>query len=164
MSLYTQTGLHCLIIEVINTRVWFLDLLYTSLNSAHNNLEHGMAIVTETFSPLYLHYTTSFVKVQTRSDVTSHAIPFCHTHQERVRTGPSWLQPKLDHDVSSMSRKSNNCRELVNLNPFVQHGFCVLGTPKIIRSYINYIIYYLLNVSSEVFHWRIEYLDHRNRM
>ena len=41
----------------------------------HYNLEHGLAIVTESFGPLNLDYTTSFVKVQTRSDMTSHAIP-----------------------------------------------------------------------------------------
>ena len=45
-----------------------------SLTSVHNNLEHGLAIVTESFSPLDLDYTTSFVKFQIRSDMTSHAI------------------------------------------------------------------------------------------
>ena len=34
-----------------------------------------MAIVTESFSPLNLDYITSFVQVQIRSNVTSHAIP-----------------------------------------------------------------------------------------
>ena len=33
------------------------------------------AIVTESFSPLNLDYTTSLVKVQIRNDMTSHAIP-----------------------------------------------------------------------------------------
>ena len=40
---------------------------YASLTSIHNNLKRGLAIVTESFSPLNLSYTTSFVKVQTRS-------------------------------------------------------------------------------------------------
>ena len=35
-----------------NTRVWFLNIWYTSLTSVHSNLEHGLAILTKTFSPL----------------------------------------------------------------------------------------------------------------
>ena len=52
VSLHTQTGLHCLVIQVLNTRVWFLNIRYTSPTSVHNNLEHGLAILTESFSPL----------------------------------------------------------------------------------------------------------------
>ena len=51
-SLRTQTALHCLIIQVLHTRVWFLNNHYTSLTSVHSNLEHGLAIITESFSPL----------------------------------------------------------------------------------------------------------------
>ena len=74
-SLHTQTGLHYLTIQVLSTRVYFLDICCTSLTSVHYNLEHGLVTVTESFSLLNLDYTTSFVKVWTRSDVTSHAIP-----------------------------------------------------------------------------------------
>ena len=35
-----------------NTRVWFLNIWYTSLTSVHSNLEHRLAILTESFSPL----------------------------------------------------------------------------------------------------------------
>ena len=49
--------------------------IHSNLITVHYNLEYGLAIVTESFSPLDLNYTTSFVEVQTRSDVTSHAIP-----------------------------------------------------------------------------------------
>ena len=35
-----------------NTRVWFLNIWYTCLISVHSNLEHGLAILTESFSPL----------------------------------------------------------------------------------------------------------------
>ena len=52
VHLCTQTGLHCLIIQVLNTRVWFLNIRYTSLNFVHSNLEHVLAILTESFSPL----------------------------------------------------------------------------------------------------------------
>ena len=75
VSLHTQVGLHCLTIQVLNTRVSFIDIWYTSLTSVCYNLEHGLAIITESFSPLNLDYTTSFVKVQTRSHVVSHTIP-----------------------------------------------------------------------------------------
>ena len=51
-SLHTQTGLHCPIIQVLNTRVWFLNIWYTSLTSVHSNLEQGLVILTESFSPL----------------------------------------------------------------------------------------------------------------
>ena len=64
---------HCLIIQVPNTRVCFKDIWYISLTSVHYNLEHEL--VTESFSPLNLDHTTSFLKVWTRSEVTSHAIP-----------------------------------------------------------------------------------------
>ena len=74
-SLHTQTRLCHLTIQVLNTRVWFLDIWYTPLTSIDYNLEHGVAIITESFRPLNLNYTTSFVKVQIRSDTTSHAIP-----------------------------------------------------------------------------------------
>ena len=50
------------------------SVMHFSLTSVHNNLEHRLATATEIFSPLDLDYTTSFVKVQTRSDVTSHTI------------------------------------------------------------------------------------------
>ena len=75
VSLCTQTGLHCLAIEVLNTSVCFIYIWHTSLTSVHNNLEHGLVTVTESFSLLNLNYTTSLVKVWIRSDMTSHAIP-----------------------------------------------------------------------------------------
>ena len=46
-----------------------------SLTSVHYNSEHGLVIVIESFSLLNLDYITSFVKVQTRSEITSYAIP-----------------------------------------------------------------------------------------
>ena len=52
VSLHTQTGLHYLIIQVLHTRVWFLNIQYTSLTSVHSTLEHGLVILTESFSPL----------------------------------------------------------------------------------------------------------------
>ena len=74
-SLHTQTGLPNFTSEILNTRAWFLDLWYTSFTSVHYNLEYGLAIVTESFHPFNLDYTTSLVKVWIRSDVTNHTIP-----------------------------------------------------------------------------------------
>ena len=62
-SLCTQSGLHCLTIQVLNIRVCFIDIWYTSLTSIQYNLEHVLAIITESFSPLNLDHTTSFVKI-----------------------------------------------------------------------------------------------------
>ena len=45
------------------------------------NLEHGLAIVTESFSPLNRDHTTCFVKVQIRSDAISlDAVDLLCTH------------------------------------------------------------------------------------
>ena len=46
-SLCTQTGLPYLTIQVLNTRVHFIDISYTSLTSVHYNLKHGLVIVRE---------------------------------------------------------------------------------------------------------------------
>ena len=65
----------------------------TSQTSVHYNLKHGQAIIIESFSPLDLDYTTSLVKVQTRSDMTNHAIadtiylPFTLNWPKLVWTG-----------------------------------------------------------------------------
>ena len=75
LSFQTQTGLHHLTIQVLNTRVLFIDIQCTSLTSVHYNLEHRLEIITESFSPLNLNYTTFLVKAQIRSDMTSHAMP-----------------------------------------------------------------------------------------
>ena len=69
-SLHIQTRLHYLIIQVLNIRVCFMAVWYTSLTFVHDNFEYGLAIITEYFSQLDLDKTTSFVKVQTRSDAS----------------------------------------------------------------------------------------------
>ena len=48
-SLRTQTGLHCLILQVLTQRVCFLNV---SLTSVRKNLEHGLVTLIESFSPL----------------------------------------------------------------------------------------------------------------
>ena len=48
-SLHTQTGLHCLILQVLNTKSLLLNV---PLTSVRNNLEHGLVTLTESFSPL----------------------------------------------------------------------------------------------------------------
>ena len=73
-SLGTQTGYNHFTIQVLNIRVWFLEIWYTPFTSVHYNLEHELAIVTESFSPLNLNYTTSLVKVWIRSDMIRHTI------------------------------------------------------------------------------------------
>ena len=52
VSLRTQTVLHCLILQVLNIRVCFQMLDTMPFTSVHSNLEHGLAILTESFSPL----------------------------------------------------------------------------------------------------------------
>ena len=106
VSLHTQTGVFNLSIQVLNTRVHFIDIWYDSLTSVHYNLEYGLVITTESFSPLNLNYTISFVKVQIRSEATSHAIPdvMC---TELGKTGLNWPQPtKAYADVMLRSMDS----------------------------------------------------------
>ena len=59
---------------------WITQSYYSSplhrylIHFSDYDLEHGLAIVTESFSPLNLNYRPSFVKVQIRSDMPSHTI------------------------------------------------------------------------------------------
>ena len=58
-----------------NTRVWFLNIWYTSLISVHSILEHGLAILTESFSSLrsVLHNLSCWSpKQKSTSIVTQH--------------------------------------------------------------------------------------------
>ena len=79
-----------------------VHISYASLTTVYNNLKHQLTIVTESFSPLNLNYTTSFVKVQTRSDVASHVIsdsvylPCALNWYQLVSAGS---RPKLNADV-----------------------------------------------------------------
>ena len=47
----------------------------TSLTSVHYNLEHGLAILTESFSPLNLNYTTTLSESELKVMLQSHTIP-----------------------------------------------------------------------------------------
>ena len=51
-SLHTQTILHCLIIQVLTQESDSQIFDTTPFTSVHSNLEHGLAILTESFSPL----------------------------------------------------------------------------------------------------------------
>ena len=73
VSLHTQTGWPNLTSQILNTWVHFIDIWYTSLTSVHYNLEHELAIVTESFSNLS--YTTSFANIWIRCDATRQAVP-----------------------------------------------------------------------------------------
>ena len=75
-----------------NTRVWFLNIWYTSLTSVHSNLEHigntNRALVHSDLS-----YTTSLVEVQSRSDTISHAIPILSCALQLDPAGLIWFEP-----------------------------------------------------------------------
>ena len=72
-SLRTQTGLHCRILQVLNRKSLLLNVPPTSVC---NNLEHGLASLTESFSPLEseLHNLPSWSPKQ--KCALSYAIPF----------------------------------------------------------------------------------------
>ena len=83
VSLQTQTELLYLTSQILNTRVWFLDIWYSPFTSIQQNLEHGLATITKSFSPLNLNYTTPLSKSEL--EVTWQAILFlilfiCHVH------------------------------------------------------------------------------------
>ena len=52
VSLHTQTGLHCLTIQFLNIKSLLPKYLIHFSYSLHSNLENGLAILTESFSPL----------------------------------------------------------------------------------------------------------------
>ena len=52
VSLHTQTILHCLIIQVLTQESDSQMFDTIPFTSVHSNLEHGSAILTESFSPL----------------------------------------------------------------------------------------------------------------
>ena len=52
VSLRTQTGLHCLIIQVLTQESVSLMFDIIPFTSVHSNLERGLVILTESFSPL----------------------------------------------------------------------------------------------------------------
>ena len=82
VSEYTHSNLHT---QILLFKCHFIDIWYTFLTSVHYNLEHGLAIVTESFSPLNLDHTTSFVKVWIRS----HAMLFLVMHTSCL-SKPVW--------------------------------------------------------------------------
>ena len=88
VSLCTQTGLHCLTIQVLNIRVCFMDFWYSSLTSEHINLEHGLAIVTKSFSPLDLDYTIPHISTYRLSN---YIVIMAYFHQQRRRRIPTWI-------------------------------------------------------------------------
>ena len=75
-----------------NTRVWFLNIWYNPFTSVHSNLEHGLSVLTESFSPLrsVLHNLPCWSPKQ--KCATSHAIPFYITCIKPDQTGFHWLQ------------------------------------------------------------------------
>ena len=90
VSLHTQTGLHNLTSQILNTRVHFIDIWYTSLTSVHYNLEHGLATVT-----VLVHWTCTTQSPLSKSklEVMKQATLFlilsiCHAHW----TGPNWFE------------------------------------------------------------------------
>ena len=89
VSLRTQTVLPCLIIQVLNTRVWFLN---DSLTSVRSNLERGLAKLTESFSPLrsVLHNLSCWSPKQ--KCILSHMIPFYITCIKPDQTSSHWPQ------------------------------------------------------------------------
>ena len=101
VSLHTQTGLHCLIIQVINIRVWFLNIWNTSLTSVHSNLEHGLAILTESFSPLKICITQPML-LKSKSEVMQQAMLFLFVmHTKLDQTGLSWFELATANWVSA---------------------------------------------------------------
>ena len=100
-NLRTQTGLCCLILQVLNIKSLFPNCLNTILfTSVCNNLEHGLVTLTESFSPLEseLHNLPCWSPKQ--KCALSYAIPFYTMYTttrsswfDLVPTYLNWLQP-----------------------------------------------------------------------
>ena len=101
VSSRTQTVSHCLIIQVLNIKSLLPKCLIQSpFTSVINNLEHGLAILTESFSPLRsVLYNLSCWSPKQKC-VLSYAIPFYTMYtQTRLNWFPlAWTshrQPEL---------------------------------------------------------------------
>ena len=96
VSLHTKTGLCHLTFQVLNIRVSFLKILYTSFTSVHSNLVHGLAILQRALVHSNLNYTTSLVEVQSRSDAAKPRYPWYCLFVMCTKlnpTGLNWFQP-----------------------------------------------------------------------
>ena len=82
VSLCTQTGSHYLTIQVLNTIVCFIVVWYSSVTSVHNNLEHGLVIVT---------YLISFIYMSTHK---ASAAKCLREHQAWSRQPAIWALPQ----------------------------------------------------------------------
>ena len=98
-SLHTQTRQPNISIQVLND----------SLTSVPSNLEHGLVILTESFSPLrYMSSTTSLVEVQSRSDAISHAIPdtvYLTCTNNQFWPVPTWLNMATATKVDVIAKR-----------------------------------------------------------
>ena len=101
-----HSGLPNLAIQILNTSFHFIDLWNTSQTSVHYDLEHGLSIVTESFSPLKLYPTTSFVVME----VTWQAILFLILFAMCTKLGQTclnWPQPTEAGADVMLRHKSN---------------------------------------------------------
>ena len=107
-SLRTQTGLHCLILQVLNIKSLFPNCLNTILfTSVVTNLEHGLVTLTESFSPLEseLHNLPCWSPKQ--KCALSYAIPFYTMY---TTTWLNWFSPaSASHSQPVRLTWSANC-------------------------------------------------------
>ena len=123
-----------------------------------NNLEHWLAIATESFSPLDLDYTTSLIKVWIKSDMISNAISDCvylscalncakltwttNVILRQKYNVPTWdgkfyccPATKLNVDASSWAWKLHCYWDILRFETMWAH--VVLGSPKMLCIYNN---------------------------
>ena len=90
-------------IQVLNIRVCFLNIWDTSLTSVHSNLEHGLAILTESFRPLKseLHNLPCWSLNQKSCTKPCYSYLSCMPNYTQLAWGGlNWPQPtKVDTDV-----------------------------------------------------------------
>ena len=91
VSLRTQIRQPNLSVQILNTRVNFLNV---SLTSVYSNLEHGLAILTESFSPLrsVLH-NLSCLKSKAEVPWQATRFPFISCTLKLDQTDSHWLEP-----------------------------------------------------------------------
>ena len=79
------------IIQVLNTRVWFLNIWYISLTLLHSNLEHGLANLTESFSPLKSELHNLRWWIVNRKSSSIDTIPSQNLDASIIRSNCKWF-------------------------------------------------------------------------
>ena len=103
--------------------------------SVHSNLEHGLVILTESFSPLrsVLHNLSCWSLKQ--KCTLSYAIPFNHVHLNYIKlvlTGLIWFEPATATKVDMIAKRDMSSGKF---HCYCQNPLCLMNHSDVILSH-----------------------------